>query len=268
MNKENASVDYRFAPFISLYNREMQRFIKVIFQTVFTPMINSTLYLLIFGVSLGQSIQLDHPITYLEFLIPGLVMMSVVSNAFQNSSSSIVSGKFQGDLEDWKIVPLSGQQTIWALSIGGLTRGVVVGLITFLVGEIFVFVTTGSLMPVKHPFVLMYFLTMGGLAFAKFGIPVAFWAKTFDQVSAIGSFVLLPLIYLGGVFFSLSNLHPFWQAISQFNPVLYFINGVRYGILGVSDVNIGQAAIVSAGFVVIAHIVALRAIKTGSYARW
>ncbi|MES2856068.1 MAG: ABC transporter permease, partial [Bdellovibrionota bacterium] len=102
--------------FFTLYVREMKRFIKVIFQTVFTPLINSTLYLLIFGVSLGSSINLDHPISYLAFLIPGLVMMGVLNNAFQNSSSSIVSGKFSGDLEDLKVVPLTPQMIMWAMS--------------------------------------------------------------------------------------------------------------------------------------------------------
>ncbi len=265
---EKVRVEYRFSPFISLYNREMRRFLKVIFQTIFTPLINSTLYLLIFGVSLGKSIQLNHGVTYLEFLIPGLVMMAVLNNAFQNSSSSIVSGKFSGDLEDWKVVPLSGPQFVWALSIGGLTRGLLVGLITFMVGEVFTFITEGHWQTIAHPFILIYFLVAGGLTFAKFGLPVAFWAKTFDQVSAVGSFVLLPLIYLGGVFFSLKNLHPFWQTVSEFNPVLYFINGVRYGILGVSEVDVTTAAMVSLVAVVAFHFVALRAFKTGSFQRW
>src|SRR5438045_1808177 len=109
--------------FIALYVREMKRFMKVIFQTVFTPLINSTLYLLIFGLSLGSSIRLEHNISYISFLIPGLVMMGVLNNAFQNSSSSIVSGKFSGDLEDLKVVPLTPQMIIWAMSIAALTRG-------------------------------------------------------------------------------------------------------------------------------------------------
>jgi ABC-2 type transport system permease protein len=257
-----------WAPFYTLYIREMKRFLKVVFQTVFTPLINASLYLLIFGVSLGKSIKLEHGVSYLEFLIPGLVMMSVLNNAFQNTSSSIVSGKFSGDLEDFKVVPLSGQQIIWALSIGGLTRGLMVGFVTFLVGDAFDFLVEGHLSSVAHPFWLIFYLIVGGLIFAKFGIAVAFWAKSFDQVSAIGSFVLLPLIYLGGVFFSVSGLHPFWQTLSHFNPVLYLINGVRYGLLGITDVNLTHAALISLASLFIFHILGLRALRTGDYQRW
>lgn len=254
--------------FFTLYRREMARFMKVLVQTVFTPMINSVLYLMIFGVSLGSAIKLDHGVSYLAFLIPGLVMMGVLNNAFQNTSSSIVSGKFSGDLEDLKVVPLTPSMIIWAMSIGGLTRGFIVGLITLIVGEIFAYVVDGSVIAVAHPFWLLFFLIVGGLTFAKFGITIAFYAKTFDQLSAVGAFVLVPLIYLGGVFFSLNGLHPFWQAISRFNPVLYLINGVRFGLLGISDVDISSAAIISLIFLVIFHIAGLRALKVGDYQRW
>ncbi len=254
--------------FVTLYEREMKRFLKVIFQSVFTPLINSALYLLIFGVSLGSSIQLEGGTSYLAFLIPGLVMMGVLNNAFQNSSSSIVSGKFSGDLEDLKVVPLTPQMIIWAMAIGGLTRGLLVGLVTYLVGAAFMLVAEGHLPPVAHPLALLFFLTVGGLAFAKLGIAVAFWARTFEQMSAVGSFVLLPLIYLGGVFFSMNGLHPFWQPVAHFNPVLYFINGVRYGLLGVSDVDMMTATLVSVASLIFFHLLGLRTLKTGSYTRW
>lgn len=255
-------------PFWALYEREMARFIKVIFQTVFSPLISSTLYLLIFGVSLGGSIVMKDGGSYLAFLIPGLVMMSVLNNAFQNSSSSIVSGKFSGDLEDWRVVPLSSPQIIWAVSLAGLTRGALVGLVTFLVGDAFLIFVEGHAIAFAHPFALAFFLTVGGLCFAKLGISVAFWARSFDQVSAVGSFLLLPLIYLGGVFFSLENLHPFWQGLSRFNPVLYFINGVRYGMLGKSDVDLTTAVVVSLASLAAFHILGMRALRTGNFARW
>lgn len=256
------------APFLTLYEREMKRFLKVIFQTIVSPLITATLYLLIFGVSLGGAIRLAGERSYMAFLIPGLVMMSVLNNAFQNSSSSVVSGKFSGDLEDLRIVPLGNHQILWALSLGGLTRGLIVGLITFLVGQIFFFIDEASLLSVAHPGWLAYFLIVGGLSFAKLGVPIAFWARSFDQVSAVGSFLLLPLIYLGGVFFSLESLHPFWKLVSKFNPVLYFINGVRYGILGTTDVDIWLCGVVSLGALILFHVVALRSLVTGSYQRW
>jgi len=264
-------IDLKLHPwesFLTLYQREMARFMKVIFQTVFTPMINSVLYLLIFGVSLGKAITLDRPVSYLAFLIPGLVMMGVLNNAFQNSSSSIVSGKFSGDLEDLKVVPLTPQMIIWAMSIGGLTRGVLVGLITFAVGEGFSYIVEHSWLGIANPFWLLFFLVVGGLTFAKLGIAIAFYAKNFDQLSAVSSFVLVPLIYLGGVFFSLHGLHPFWQGLSRFNPVLYLINGVRYGLLDITDVDISSAAIISLIFLVIFHILGYQSLKKGDYQRW
>ncbi|MBB64782.1 MAG: ABC transporter permease [Waddliaceae bacterium] len=258
----------RFNPFVSLLHKEVRRFLKVIFQTVITPLVNSVLYLLIFGVSLGQSIDSPGEMSYLAFLIPGLMMMSSLNNAFQNASSSIASGKFSGDLEDLKVSPLSSQQIIWALAIGGWVRGVLVGCITAFVGALFFYFMEGNYLGIQHPGLVIFFITVGALCFAKLGISVAFWAKGFDQLSAVGAFILTPLLYLGGVFFSLQNLHPFWQNLASYNPMLYFINGVRYGMLGVSDVGPGKAAIVSLFALLMTHLLALRSLKKGTFQRW
>lgn len=255
-------------PFLTLYYREIRRFWKVMVQTVFAPIVSSGLYLLIFGVSLGGKISMDGGLSYLAFLIPGLVMMSVLNNAYQNSSSSIVSGKFGGDLEDWRIVPLSAHAILWALSLGGLTRGLIVGSITLAVGEVFYYVMNQSLLLPQDPLLLLLFLVIGGLSFAMFGISIAFWAKTFDHISGVGSFVILPLIYLGGVFFSLNDLHPFWQLPSKANPLLYFINGVRYSMLGQSDVSVGVALSVSLVAMFLFYFISLRVLKQAQYTRW
>ena len=262
------NVSPKLMPFMTLYYREIRRFLKVIVQTVFAPIMSSGLYLLIFGVSLGASINLESGVSYLAFLIPGLVMMSVLNNAYQNSSSSIISGKFGGDLEDWRVVPLSPQSILWALALGGLTRGLMVGVITLMVGEVFYFFAHDSLLIPANPLYLFIFLVIGGLSFAMFGISIAFWAKTFDQASAVGSFVILPLIYLGGVFFPLTGLHPIWQNISKANPLLYFINGVRFSVLGQSDVGVGFALVVSLGAMAVFYILALQVLKKARYARW
>lgn len=255
-------------PFITIYEREIRRFLKVSVQTVFSPLISSGLYLLIFGVSLGKSITIHESVSYLAFLIPGLLMMSVLNNAFQNSSSSIISGKFSGDLEDWRIAPLRESEILMAMALGGLTRGFVVGLITFITGELFHYFVMGEWIAIQHPLALVFFLVVGGLSFALFGVSVAFWARTFDQLSAVNSFILLPLIYLGGVFFSINSLHPFWQTVSQMNPLFYFINGIRSGILGISDVDVDSAYIVSSVALVGFYILAYRALTKGSYNRW
>jgi len=262
----NISPKYR--PFLTLYYREIRRFSKVLIQTVFSPLVSSSLYLLIFGVSLGQKIDMGNGFSYLAFIIPGLVMMSVLNNAFQNASSSVVSGRFSGDLEDYRTSPLSVSAILWALSLGGLTRGLIVGAVTFSIGQLFYFFSEGQWIGVHDGLLLFYFLVVGGLSFAMFGISVAFWAKTFDHLNGVGSFVILPLIYLGGVFFSLDNLHPIWQSISKANPLLYFINGVRHSMMGVSDVSVGVAVIVSFGSLLLFYGIALRILKSSSYARW
>lgn len=254
--------------FALLYYKELRRFNKVIIQTVLTPLITSSLYLLIFGISLGKNIQLLDQIPYLAFIIPGLVMMGILNNAYQNSSTSIISGKFSGDLQDLKVTPLNFHQIIWALALGGLTRGVLVGGITFLVGQFFYHQQFDQLIGVSHPFYLVVFSILGGLSFAIMGLSVAFWAKSFDQLSALSSFILTPLIYLGGVFFSLENLHPTWQALSKFNPLLYFISGVRYGILGKTDVSLSLALFITLAFLIFVYFLALRSLKNANFSRW
>lgn len=255
-------------PFRTLVRREIHRYLKVLFQTIFTPLVNSVLYLLIFGVSLGESIKLDSGITYLAFIIPGLVMMACLNNAFQNTSSSIVSGKFAGDIEDWRVVPLTTTAIICALCVGALTRGFLVGFLTFITGEIFYFYTYNDFIYIQHLNLFIVFLIVGGLVFSLIGICVAIWAKSFDEMSAIGSLVLTPLMFLGGVFFSLENLSPFWQQVSLYNPLLYYINGFRYAMLGQSDVSVNLSLLVSMVSLFLSFFVAKYAIGKGSFQRW
>lgn len=260
--------DIRFNPFIMLFWKEIRRFFKVAIQTVITPAINSSLYLIIFGVSLGSSIDTGLDTPYLAFLISGLVMMSCLNNSFQNTSSSIISGKFSGDLEDLKVVPLSNQQIIWAMCLGGVTRGVMVSSVTLIVGQFFYRAHFGDFMEIHSFPALVFFLLAGALSYAKLGMFVAFLAKTFDQMSAVTAFVLQPLAFLGGVFFSLNNLSPFWRQVSLFNPVLYLINGVRYAVLGVSDVSPMSAAVVTIVSLVVFHVLVVVTLKRSNFKRW
>nr|BFD63114.1 ABC transporter permease [Bdellovibrio sp. HM001] len=254
--------------FITIFQREIARFLKVIVQTVITPFVSSFLYLLIFGVSLGGQMQAHQGVSYLSFLIPGLMMMGLINNAFQNSSSSVVSSKFSGDLEDLRVAPITDHEIIWAMSLASLVRGTIVALITYVVGALFMYYQQGEWLMIAHPLTTLFFVVMAGLIFGMIGISIAFWATTFDQLSAFSAFILLPLTYLGGVFLSIEHLHPFWQAVSKANPLLYLINGLRYGILGVSDVNVWTAAIISMiGFVVF-FAVAKFSLKKGSFQRW
>lgn len=266
MNRDQ--VNLKWNPFLSLFKREVKRFFKVSVQTLFAPLVNSTLYLLIFGVSVGSQIQMSGEIPYLAFIIPGLIMMGCLNNAFTNSSSSIVGTKFSGELEDYKSSPLTLNQIIWALSLGGLLRGLLVSLITFVVGQVFYWFQYEQFLAVAHPLWLLFYLFVGGLSFANFGLSAAIWAKSFDHLSAVGNFILLPLIYLGGVFYSIERLPAFWQKISQLNPLLYLINGVRYSLLGHSDVSHGLSAMSSISMLVIFYVIAKRSLRSGSFHRW
>ncbi len=254
--------------FVTIFRREIARFLKVIVQTVITPFISSFLYLLIFGVSLGDQMNNHNGVSYLSFLIPGLMMMGLINNSFQNSSSSIVSSKFSGDMEDLRVAPVTDQEIIWAMSLASLVRGCIVALITYIVGMAFMYYQQGEFLTIAHPLVTLFFIVASGLIFGMIGISIAFWATTFDQLSAFSAFILLPLTYLGGVFLSIEHLHPFWQAVSKANPLLYLINGLRYGILGASDVNVWTATIISLVGLVFFFGVARWSLKKGSFQRW
>ena len=262
------SQNIKLNPFLMLFWKEIRRYLKVAVQTVLTPAINSALYLIIFGVSLGSSINTGFDVPYLAFLVSGLVMMGCLNNSFQNTASSIVSGKFSGDLEDLKVVPLGTQQIIWAMCLGGITRGLLVSSVNLLVGQLFYYSYYNEFFTIESPFLLMFFLVVGALVYAKLGMFVAFLARSFDQMSAVTAFVLQPLSFLGGVFFSLNNLSPFWQKVSMYNPVLYFINGVRLSTLGVSDVSLTSAVVVSLVSLVLAHSLVVIIIKRSQFKRW
>ncbi len=253
--------------FWTLFLREIKRFMKVLVQTVVTPFISSFLYLLVFGVSLGGQVE-THGVPYLAFLIPGLMMMGLMNNAFQNSSSSVVTSKFSGDLEDIRVAPVTNNQIIWAFSLGSLFRGTIVATVTFICGAIFYYTQRQEFIGIQHPWILIYFMVVAGLLFGQLGICVAFWARTFDQLSAFSAFILLPLTYLGGVFISIESLSPFWQGVSRLNPLLYLINGLRYGLLGISDVELTDAFGVSIIGLIFFYTISQWALRKGSFQRW
>lgn len=255
-------------PFLTLFRREVMRFMKVAVQTIVTPLVSSLLYLIVFGVSLGSVMESQNGVDYLAFLIPGLMMMGLMNNAFQNSSSSVVISKYSGELEDFRTVPLTQHQMIWAFALGSVVRGGVVAIVTYVAGASFYWLQKGHWLAIQHPLEFIFFVLIGGFVFGLLGLGVAIWAKNFDQMSAFSAFLLMPLSYLGGVFISNQSLHPFWQRISEFNPVLYFINGLRHALLGVSDVPVERSLLVSLLAAVIFYGVGLYSLKKGSFHRW
>ena len=240
-----AKKDLIWTPFFFFFYRDINRFFKVKVQTILAPLANQALYLIIFGVSLGKVVRISEQFSYLQFIIPGLVAMSLINQSFLNGSSSIFSMKITGEIIDIKSTALSIQQIIFAEACSGLMRGMIVSLLTLSLAETFHLYFEGHFLPLHNFLWLIVFLILGGVVFAMLGFSVGIWAKSFDHMGAISGFVILPLIYLGGVFFDLDTLSPFWQKVSVFNPLLYFVNGIRYSFLGVSDVSVIHAFTVS-----------------------
>lgn len=217
--------------FRTLLRKEIARFMSVPTQTVATPVVTAMLYLLIFGQALGSRISPFHGVPFIEFLIPGLVVMGIVNHSFQNTSSSLTVSKFEGNVVDLLVAPMSHTEILMGYAGGGLVRGLVVGGITYLAAAPF------ALIPVKHPLFLLAMVIPASLAFALLGLVAAIRAEKFDQLSQISTFVVLPLTYLGGVFYSVSVLPPAFRSASFFNPLLYVVDGVRFGFLGISDID-------------------------------
>jgi ABC-2 type transport system permease protein len=218
--------------FFSLLRREVSRFLKIKRQTVGAPLLETFLYISVFGAALGSRIDELHGIDYVVFVIPGLVMMSWAINAFSNNSSSILQQKFQRAIDDQLSSPASPLELQMAFSLGGFLRGMLVAVLTC--AAAFVLVD----LPVEHVFVLIPALLLVGFFFAQLGVLVGVRAEQFDDVSFYQTFVLQPLIFLGGVFYSASLLPEPFQTLTHFNPVYYMINLVRYGFLGYTEANV------------------------------
>lgn len=254
--------------FRSLLHKEVARFWRVVGQTVLNPLISSSLYLLIFGVNLADRIEPQNGVNYLQFIVPGLLAMGVLNNSFQNASSSVITSKFHGDFQDLRIVPLQPAQIVWAYACAATLRGAMVGCGVGIVGQIFHLIKYGTLISIAHPFLLLLFIALSGATFGFIGLTIAIYARSFDQVSAVSTFVILPLIYLGGVFFSIERMPVFWEVVSHFNPLLYLINGIRYSVLDVSDIGLGVSLPLALVFLGLGFMLASVAVRRGSYMKF
>jgi len=244
---------------VTLFHKELLRFWKVSFQTIAAPILTSLLYLLIFSHVLeGRVSVYDGKVAYTAFLVPGLVMMSVLQNAFANSSSSLIQSKITGNLIFVLLPPLSAGDLFAAYVLGAIVRGLVVGLGVFLVTLVF----APSLILMPHPFWALLFALLGSAILAMLGLVAGMSADKFDQLAAFQNFIIVPLTFLSGVFYSIHSLPAFWQALSHVNPFFYMIDGFRYGFFGVSDIS----PLVSFG-IVGAAAVALAALTLGLLAR-
>jgi ABC-2 type transport system permease protein len=215
----------------TLLKKELMRFWRVSFQTVAAPVMTALLYLLVFSHVLDSRVEVYAGVSYTTFLIPGLIMMSLLQNAFANSSSSLIQSKVMGNIIFILLTPLSYLELFIAFLIASVVRGLVVGLGIYLVAILFVD------LPIAHPLVILMFAILGGALLGAFGIIAGIWADKFDQMAAFQNFIIMPLSFLSGVFYSIHSLPPFWQAVSHLNPFFYMIDGFRYGFFGVSDIS-------------------------------
>lgn len=244
---EPMAADSPFTGFRTLLYKEVLRFWKVSFQTVAAPVLNALLFLLIFSHVLDRHVTVYGDVAYTSFLVPGLVMMSVLQNAFANSSSSLIQSKITGNIIFVLLPPLSYREFYAAYVIASTLRGLFVGTGVLLVAMPFVD------LQVAHPLWVLTFAVMGGVILGSFGVIAGIWAEKFDQLAAFQNFFIMPLTMLSGVFYSIHSLPQIWQDVSHFNPFFFMIDGFRYGFFGQSDTSPWLSlAVVSGCFVFLA----------------
>ena len=248
-----------------LFYKEVLRFWKVSFQTVAAPVLTAVMYLMIFGHVLEEHVQVYDGVSYTAFLIPGLVMMSVLQNAFANSSSSMVQSKIMGNLVFLLLTPLSHWSWFFAYALSAMVRGVLVGGGVLLAGVLFVWqssVLNFSLMPTQ-PLWVITFAVLGALMLGALGLIAGLWADKFDQMAAFQNFIIMPMTFLSGVFYSIHSLPSFWQNVSHLNPFFYMIDGFRFGFFGQSDVSPWLSLGVVGVCLLVVSTIALHLLRTG-----
>ncbi|MFM0037862.1 ABC transporter permease [Paraburkholderia strydomiana] len=246
-----------YSGFSTLFYKELLRFWKVAFQTVLAPVITALLYLTIFGHALRDHVQVYPGVEYTSFLIPGLVMMSVLQNAFANSSSSLIQSKITGNLVFVLLPPLSHYEMFAAYVLAAVARGLAVGFGVFIVTIWFVPLSFTA------PLYIILFAIFGAAILGTLGLIAGIWAEKFDQLAAFQNFLIMPLTFLSGVFYSTHTLPPGWREVSRLNPFFYMIDGFRYGFFGMSDINPLVSLAIVAGFFVVLAVVAMRMLASG-----
>ncbi len=237
--------------------KEYLRFIRIWIQTVLPPAITVALYFIIFGELIGSQIGNIDGYKYMDYIVPGLILMSVITNAYANVVSSFFSAKFHHSVEEMLVSPLPNHIILLGFVSGGLARGIVVGITVTLVSMYF------SDFQIHSYSVTIAVFILTSILFALAGFINAAYARSFDDITIIPTFVLTPLTYLGGIFYSIKMLPDFWQTVSMVNPILYMINAFRYGLLGVSDIELSTAFVIICGFILVLYYFALRLLRLG-----
>ncbi|MCW0201179.1 MAG: ABC transporter permease [Rhodanobacter thiooxydans] len=242
----------------TILRREIVRIMRIWTQTLIPPAITMTLYFVIFGKLIGSRIgSVEGGFSYMQYIVPGLVMMSIITNSYGNISSSFFGAKFSRAVEEMLVSPMPNWVILTGYVAGAVVRGLVVGVLVLLIALFF------TDLHVLHPLITFASVLLGATIFSLAGFVNAVYAKKFDDIALVPTFILTPLTYLGGVFYSINMLGEPWQAISRANPILYMVNAFRYGVLGISDVHVGWAFVVMLGFVAALSVVALQLLKRG-----
>lgn len=248
--------EYRVALQTIAY-KEIRRFLRIWVQTLLPSIITTTLYFLIFGTLIGSRIGQMNGYDYMDFIVPGLILMAVISNAYSNVVSSFYGTKFQHNIEEMLVAPIPSWVILTGYISGGVMRGMIVGVFVTLVSLFF------TDMQIAHPVLMVVVFLLTGVLFSAAGFINAVYAKSFDDISIVPTFVLTPLIYLGGVFYSIELLPAFWQKVSMLNPVFYMINVFRYSVLGESDVSLLSGFAVILFFITVLIFASLRLLDKG-----
>ena len=241
----------------TLLFKEVTRFWRVAFQTVAGPVLTAMLYLLIFGHALESHVKVYDQVSYTAFLVPGLAMMSLLQNAFANSSSSLIMSKVMGNLVFLMLTPLSYMNWFVAYVGAAVIRGLIVGLGVFAVSALFTGISFNA------PVWIVVFAVLGAALMGTLGLIAGLWAEKFDQLAAFQNFVVMPMTFLSGVFYSIHSLPPFWQTVSHLNPFFYMIDGFRYGFFGVSDVSPWLSLSVVGAALAVVSAIAIYLLRTG-----
>ena len=243
--------------FYTILRREIRRFMRIWPQTLLPPAITMTLYFAIFGNLIGSRIGEMDGFSYMQFIVPGLIMMSVITNSYSNVASSFFSAKFQQSVQELLVSPTPNWIILTGYVLGGVARGLFVGVVVTILSLFF------THMELHNLFLTVLIVLLTSIMFALGGFVNALFARNFDDVSIVPTFILTPLTYLGGVFYSISLLPDFWQSVSMLNPVLYMVNAFRYGILGVSDIDVTWALFIICAFIVGLYSIGLTLLNRG-----
>jgi ABC-2 type transport system permease protein len=241
----------------TLTGKETTRFVKVYAQTIAAPVINTLLFYLVFSLALGGNNRMIGDVPYMEFLAPGLIMMSLAQNAFANTSSSIVISKVQGNIVDVLMPPLSAFEFTAGYTLGGIARGLTVGLVSIIVLSLLMH------LPISNPFFIIYHAFMGAMMLALLGLIGGIWSEKFDHLAAVQNFIIMPATFLSGTFYTADRLPESWRFLCHLNPFFYMIDGFRYGFIGISDGTLGTGLVVMAAINLALALLAYKMIDAG-----